>query len=58
MTTSKLFLWYGSDFADDDANLVRALAGYASGTAVGDALAAVSEPTLVFRDYDWGANDV
>mmetsp|Transcript_5799 Transcript_5799/g.17138 ORF Transcript_5799/g.17138 Transcript_5799/m.17138 type:complete len:263 (-) Transcript_5799:24-812(-) len=53
------FLMYGIESFDE---LLLTLGtpymhyGLARGTAVGDALAAAENPTLVFRDYDWGAN--
>ena len=57
VTTSKLLLWYGADFADDDAGVVARLAAYVSGSPLGDALAALDAPELAFLDYDWDSND-
>ena len=57
VTTSKLLLWYGADFADDDAGVVARLAAYVAGSPLGDALAALDAPELAFLDYDWDSND-
>merc|ERR1712004_521443 len=57
--TSRLLLWYGADFGMDDRSVIQWLAAILKdddiGAEIEEALAK-EDVTLVFKDYDWGAN--
>merc|ERR1712004_931309 len=57
--TSRLLLWYGADFGRDDRSVIQWLAAILKdddiGAEIEEALAK-EDVTLVFKDYDWGAN--
>jgi len=57
--TSRLLLWYGADFGMDDRSVIQWLAAVLKDDDIGAALEealAKEDVTLVFKDYDWGAN--
>merc|ERR1712047_39213 len=57
--TSRLLLWYGTDFGMDDRSVIQWLAAILKDDDIGAALEgalAKEDVTLVFKDYDWGAN--
>ena len=49
---SKIFDWYGRDFAESDQALLQRIEGWAEGGTLGVQPGA----RLVFREYDWGDN--
>merc|ERR1712047_70812 len=57
--TSRLLLWYGADFGKDDRSVIQWLVGILKDDDIGAELEgalAKEDVTLVFKDYDWGAN--
>merc|ERR1712004_729617 len=57
--TSRLLLWYSADFGMDDRSVIQWLAAILKDDDIGAALEgalAKEDVTLVFKDYDWGAN--
>eukprot|EP00958_Prasinococcus_capsulatus_P017877 scaffold2045_cov404-Prasinococcus_capsulatus_cf.AAC.70 len=62
VTLSKIFDWYGSDFAEDRLDRLRMIQAYAAGTTTGDHLRSMLDTShaedvrISYAPYDWGVN--
>ena len=58
---SKLLMWYGCDFGDNDDEILKKLSEFVTDGELKEKLDQIvknksSEPKIVFRDYNWTLN--
>ena len=57
VTLSKIFKWYGGDFAKDKLGLLEAISAYRPDKDLRDLVAAKGKKIRVrYAEYDWGVN--
>lgn len=56
MTLPKLFSWYRDDFGSNEVQMLKWIGDYLSSDKKSDLLGALSNPCVLYSEYDWKTN--